>query len=68
VPIIVKEVGWGISDVVAKNLIDAGVQIIDVAGAGGTSWAKVEAEISGTETAEQLASPFLAGVFQQLNV
>lgn len=60
VPIIVKEVGWGISDVVAKNLIDAGVQIIDVAGAGGTSWAKVEAEISGTETAEQLASPFFS--------
>ncbi|NMB93542.1 MAG: type 2 isopentenyl-diphosphate Delta-isomerase, partial [Flexilinea flocculi] len=60
VPIIVKEVGWGISDVVAKNLIDAGVQIIDVAGAGGTSWAKVEAEISGTETAERLASPFFS--------
>jgi len=42
VPIIVKEVGAGISAEVAKRLIDVGVRIIDVAGAGGTSWAGVE--------------------------
>lgn len=41
-PIIVKEVGSGISKTVAKTLLNAGVQGIDVAGAGGTSWAKVE--------------------------
>lgn len=42
VPIIVKEVGAGINNVVAQKLLDVGVSVIDVAGAGGTSWAGVE--------------------------
>jgi isopentenyl-diphosphate Delta-isomerase len=42
VPLMVKEIGAGISTDVAARLIDCGVTIIDVAGAGGTSWAGVE--------------------------
>lgn len=42
VPVGAKEVGFGIDGTVAKKLYDAGVQYIDVAGAGGTSWSQVE--------------------------
>lgn len=42
VPVIVKEVGCGLSEEVARRLYAAGVKIIDTAGWGGTNWAKIE--------------------------
>lgn len=43
VPLAVKEVGGGLSARLARRFAEAGIDIIDVAGAGGTSWAAVEA-------------------------
>jgi isopentenyl-diphosphate Delta-isomerase len=41
-PLIIKEVGAGISDDVARRVLAVGVTHIDVAGAGGTSWSGIE--------------------------
>ncbi len=43
VPLIVKETGSGLSIECVSSLRGKGVKIFDVAGAGGTSWVKIEA-------------------------
>lgn len=53
VPIIIKEVGCGISTQVARQLAEVGVEYINVAGAGGTSWAGVESYRNNQELAER---------------
>ncbi len=59
VPVIAKEVGWGISERSAKLLADCGVSAIDVAGAGGTSWSQVEMHRAPDEFTRQLAATFV---------
>jgi isopentenyl-diphosphate delta-isomerase len=43
VPVFVREVGFGLSKKAAHDLINCGISGLDCSGAGGTSWAKVEA-------------------------
>jgi isopentenyl-diphosphate delta-isomerase len=60
VPIVVKEVGWGISEKTAKLLQNCGVSAIDVAGAGGTSWSQVEMHAATRDRTRQVAGGFRA--------
>jgi isopentenyl-diphosphate delta-isomerase len=59
VPVVVKEVGWGISERSAKLLAECGVEAIDVAGAGGTSWSQVEMHRATDEFTRELAATFV---------
>jgi isopentenyl-diphosphate delta-isomerase len=47
VPVVAKEVGSGLSARAARALAEQGVRILDTAGVGGTSWARIEAARAG---------------------
>lgn len=58
VPVMVKEVGHGLSEQVVRQLVNAGVAALDVAGAGGTSWSQVEYHRSPTPMQKEIAAVF----------
>lgn len=58
VPVIAKEVCFGISEEAARLLAGAGVSALDVAGTGGTSWSEVEKYRSASKLGFNVASSF----------
>jgi len=58
VPVVVKEVGNGIGGRDARRLYDVGVRVIDVAGAGGTSWSEVERFRQPDDAGRRVAGAF----------
>ncbi len=58
VPVVVKEVGWGISFTVAQLLAKAGIKGLETAGAGGTSWSEVEKHLAKGENRRTVAENF----------
>lgn len=43
VPVVVKEIGCGLSEATGRALYEVGIRHFDAAGLGGTSWARIEA-------------------------
>ncbi|ABV75111.1 isopentenyl pyrophosphate isomerase [Rickettsia akari str. Hartford] len=60
VPVVVKEVGYGLSKKVAESLIKVGVEVLDIAGSGGTSWSQVEAYRATNSLQNRIASSFIS--------
>jgi len=56
VPVLIKEVGFGLSEDVIRRLYDVGVRIFDTAGWGGTNWAYVEGKRRGVSELGDLFS------------
>ncbi|TAK34293.1 MAG: type 2 isopentenyl-diphosphate Delta-isomerase [Chloroflexota bacterium] len=58
VPVVAKEVGWGLSREAARQLKEAGVAALDTGGSGGTNWAAVEAHRNENTTLRMAAQAF----------
>lgn len=59
VPVIIKEVGCGISLETARRLMETGVIAVDVSGAGGTHWGRIETlRYSENEVGKEIGESF----------
>ncbi len=67
-PVIVKEVGYGMSYQVARQLKKAGVKIIDIAGAGGTNWVVIEAMKRAKEKSASIDFNHVGDAFRQWGI
>lgn len=56
VPVIIKEVGFGMSKELYKDLIDVGVTYVDVSGKGGTNFVTIENERRSNKDMDYLAN------------
>lgn len=71
VPVIVKEVGSGLSMEAVQRLYDVGVKYIDVGGKGGTDFVKIEYMRSGRDyqgSFENIGIPAAASLIEALNL
>lgn len=55
VPVLIKEVGFGIHSDLIKKFFEIGVSVVDVAGSGGTHWAWIEALRHSEDSIERQA-------------
>jgi isopentenyl-diphosphate delta-isomerase len=58
VPVIAKEVGSGLSAATGRALLAHGISIVDTAGVGGTSWARIEGARATRATDASLGEVF----------
>jgi isopentenyl-diphosphate delta-isomerase len=58
IPVFAREVGFGIPSDQAKRLIEAGIDGIDCAGSGGTSWTLLEGRVASSSVHGRLGATF----------
>ncbi|AQS58207.1 type 2 isopentenyl-diphosphate Delta-isomerase [Desulforamulus ferrireducens] len=68
VPVVVKEVGFGMSRESVKRLMAAGVSYIDIGGAGGTDFMAIEQSRSGKSMAWNWGIPTATSLLEGLSV